>query len=205
EYLPTEIANPMDELGRVTAAIALAVKAKVLVTAASPLFNGNADQALLKNPNGQALFNPVYELAKWERAAQACKEAIEACHDAGFSLYYFRPEFGQYSLTDTVMTQMSIRNSLCEKWNSEIIWANTQTNSSSLQVLATTFVDPQYLDNWPLRGELSPPMKIAEMFYTQHGVPIEEDKTWAYNARYSLREATEQDELYIRRHFVTAG
>lgn len=205
EYLPTEIVNPMDELGRVTAVTALAMKAKVLVTAASPLFNGNTDQAALKNPDGQLLFNPTFDPAKWERAAQACKEAIDACHNAGFSLYYFQPEFGQHNLTDTMTTQMSIRNSLCEKWNSEIIWANTQTNSSSLQVLATTFIDPQYLDNWPLRGELSPPMKIAEMFYSQHGVPIEEDKTWAYSSRFSLREATEQDELYIRKNFVTAG
>ncbi|MEC3878513.1 RagB/SusD family nutrient uptake outer membrane protein [Parapedobacter sp. 10938] len=205
EYLPTEIADPMDELGRVTAAIALSMKAKVLVTAASPLFNGNPDQVALKNPDGQSLFNPEYDVSKWARAAEACKEAIEACHDAGFSLYHFEPEFGQYALTDTIMTQMSIRNSLNEKWNSEIIWANTQTKSTSIQVLATTHIDPQYRDNWPLRGELSPPMKLAELFYSQHGVPIEEDKTWDYSARFSLREATEQDELYVRKNFVTAG
>lgn len=205
ENLPLEIVNPMDELGRITLPIALSIKAKVLVTAASPLFNGNPDQTGLRNPDGVALFSTSFDAGKWNRAAEACKEAVDACHEAGFSLYYFTPELGQFKLTDTITTQMSIRNSFCHRWNSEIVWANTQTNSRSTQILATTFLDPQFLDNFPLRGELSPPLKMAELFYSHNGVPIAEDKTWMYNERYRLREASEQDELYVRRNFVTAG
>ena len=205
EYLPATIDNPADELGRVTLPIALSIKAKILVTAASPLFNGNTDQAGLKNPDGTPLFNTTFSEQKWVAAAQACKEAIEACHAAGFGLYVFKPEFGQITLTNTIATQMSIRNTLVEKWNKEIIWANSATNTNSLQTQAMTFLDPQFLDNWPLRGELSPPLKMAELFYTENGVPINEDKTWSYADRYKLREATEQDELLIRKNSVTAG
>src|SRR5690606_19872878 len=42
-YLPEVIESEASELGRITLPIALSLKAKVLVTAASPLFNGNAD------------------------------------------------------------------------------------------------------------------------------------------------------------------
>ncbi|MBE8721991.1 RagB/SusD family nutrient uptake outer membrane protein [Sphingobacterium pedocola] len=205
EHMPQEIVNPMNELGRVTIPIALSIKAKVLVTAASPLFNGNEDQITVKNPDGQALFNPTHDPDKWERAVQACKEAVEACRASGFSLYYFRPEISSYDLTDSMTTQMNIRNSFTERWNSEIVWANTQTSSNSIQIISTPHIDPRYLDNWILRGELSPPMKMAELFYSENGVPITEDKTWAYSDRFKLREATEQDELYIRRNFLTAG
>lgn len=204
EYLPMEINDPINELGRITVPIALSIKAKVLVTAASPLFNGNQDQVDLKNPNGTPLFNVVYAASKWERALQACKEAVAVCEQAQYKLYQFVSTLGLNNLSDTIVTQMSIRNALAERWNSEIIWANTQTSSSSVQVLATTFIDPLFLDNWPLRGELSPPMKIAEMFYTSNGVPIEEDRLWDYNSRYNLREAAEQDELYVRKNYLTA-
>ncbi|KAA6325669.1 RagB/SusD family nutrient uptake outer membrane protein, partial [termite gut metagenome] len=39
-WLPPTVINPVDESGRITQPIAAALKAKVLITAASPLFNG---------------------------------------------------------------------------------------------------------------------------------------------------------------------
>src|SRR5690606_38007254 len=41
--LPFQIQNVSSEFGRITQPIALAIKAEILVTAASPLFNGNPD------------------------------------------------------------------------------------------------------------------------------------------------------------------
>ncbi len=75
--LPERITNEISELGRITKGIALAVKAKVLVTAASPLFNGNNDYAGFVNAEGQEFFNTNFEMAKWEKAAAATKEAID--------------------------------------------------------------------------------------------------------------------------------
>src|SRR5690606_23118379 len=43
DALPSLITNEATELGRITRPAALAIKARVLVTAASPLFNGNTD------------------------------------------------------------------------------------------------------------------------------------------------------------------
>src|SRR3546814_13471704 len=87
-------------------------------------------------------------------------------------LYEYLPAFNQYNLTDTIMTQLSIRNSITERWNDEIIWGNTRSWSSGLQALVTPRMDPTNLDITAIHGVLSPPLHIAEMFYTDNGVPI---------------------------------
>jgi len=201
--LPMLIIDPTREMGRITLPIAYSFKAEVLVYAASPLFNGNTDMVSLKNPDGTALFNTTFSQEKWRVAADACQEAIDICHQAGYKLYEFPGSF-QYALSDVIKTQLSIRNVVTEKWNNEVIWANTQTNSTAIQRLTTPFLDPQNLDLTVTRGELSPPLKVAEMFYTSNGVPIDEDKNWNYNARYTLKTATASDELYIRKDYTTA-
>lgn len=205
ENLPLTLADPSQEAGRITLPIALSLKAEVLVTAASPLFNGNTDEAGLKNHDGTQLFNTTFSKAKWDSAVVACREAIDVCTQAGIKLYYFQQSFQQYALSDTMNTQMSIRNSMCEKWNSEIIWANTQSMAQSIQALAMTYADPLAVNNFGVRGELSPPLKIAEMFYSKNGVPINEDKTWNYSKRYSLRTSGPDDSLYIRGGYTTAA
>lgn len=178
--LPLIIENPVADLGRITRPIAASVKAQVLVTAASPLFNGNPDQITLKNPNGVQLFPSQFDLSKWKRAAIACEDAIEVCHSAGMKLYEYNPNYQQYNLTDITKVQLSIRNAFCEKWNSEIIWANTNTGKSSIQqiqTLSSAGLDSRYLST-PMKSQLQPPIKIAKMFYTDNGVPIEEDMEW---------------------------
>src|SRR3546814_359820 len=42
------------------------------------------------------------------------------------------------------------------------------------------------------------------MLYTHHGVPINEDKTWDYANRYSLRTAGIDDGLYVRECYTSA-
>ncbi|MBC8052201.1 MAG: RagB/SusD family nutrient uptake outer membrane protein [Sphingobacteriaceae bacterium] len=203
--LPAVISNPGREMGRITQPIALSFKAQVLVTAASPLFNGNTDQSTLKNPDGTPLFNASYSKVKWDSAAVACRQAIELCHQVGIKLYTFTPDAAVPNLSPALKTQMNIRNSVAQKWNAEIIWANTQSNASSLQSLVSTWWDPALVDGTTVRGELSPPLKIAEMFYTKNGVPINEDKTWNYSDRYGLRTAGVDDRYLIRQNYTTAN
>src|SRR5690606_10582765 len=60
DMLPTFVLDPASDYGRITKPIAKSLKAKVLVTAASPLFNGNNDQATLMNHDGTRLFDAEY-------------------------------------------------------------------------------------------------------------------------------------------------
>lgn len=205
EYLPEQIGNPIDELGRVTVPIALAIKARVLVTAASPLFNGNSDYAIMQNTPGQHLFNQTEDPGKWVKAAEACKEAIEACHAAGMELYTFSPEVNIYNLHPEMQVQMDIRNAVAEKWNSELIWGNSNSVALDIQDMAME----GYNANAALAssfwgGFLSPPLKIAKMYYTKNGVPIDEDKTLDFNTINELRIATIEDRFNIKTGYETA-
>src|SRR5690606_26431535 len=72
--LPTEVIDEGNEMGRITTPSALSLEARVLVTAAIPLFNGNPDYSNFVDNRGVHLFNAVEDPEKWEKAAQACIE-----------------------------------------------------------------------------------------------------------------------------------
>lgn len=62
---------------RPTKGAALAARAKVLLYAASPLFNGNTEMAELTDDQGKPLISAQYNEEKWARAAAAAKDVIE--------------------------------------------------------------------------------------------------------------------------------
>ncbi|QEH42043.1 RagB/SusD family nutrient uptake outer membrane protein [Chitinophaga sp. XS-30] len=204
--LPDRIVNEATEQGRVTKSVAKALKARLLVTAASPLFNGNPDYAAHTGggKNAVKLFPSAYEDTKWERAMIACKEAIDECHAAGHELYYFNQAFLPFPGSPETITEMSVRNALCEKWNPEAVW----TNPVARPVAAQLENLPRLYSGDKQSATLSSfgvPLKIAELYYTKNGVPISEDKTWNYNARYSTRTATSADALRLKPNYVTAN
>jgi hypothetical protein len=209
DMLPSIVFDPASDLGRITKPIALALKAKVLVTAASPLFNDNNDQATLKNKDGTKLFttglDPAAKAAKWESAVTACREAIALCHDAGIMLYEFQNTATRY--TDTIVTDITLRNAFNLKWNSEIIWANTQMISITARggMISNTMpkLNSQWMESNDLCKFFGAPIKIATMFYTANGVPLEQDKTRRIGDIYDLRTAQEADRLYIRQGRTT--
>lgn len=205
--LPDKIDFEVSELGRISKAIDLSVKAQVLVTAASPLFNGNTDYDGFKNNDGTPLFNSTVDPNKWQKAADACKVAVDLCESLGYHLYHYQPLFSQYNLSDTTLTQMSIRNAVCEKWNSEIIWGNTNSmvDQGGLQGSATPRgLDPALASNGATRGSLAPPLKIVGLFYSDNGVPIDEDKTWDYSGRFKLKIPGEDERYYLKQGYTTA-
>lgn len=187
--LPSKILNEDTELGRMTKAAALAIKARLLVTAASPLFNGNTDFANFKGIDGDNLFPLTIDPNKWELAAIACKAAIDEAHGAGHKLYKF--DGGLLKVDEYTQLEMDIRNAVCEKWNTELIWGATP-GSSTLQNNVTPNFNPSEFNNG-LTAQMAPTFKMVELFYTQNGVPIAEDKNWDFNGRYDLKTAGTQD------------
>ncbi len=129
--LPLLITDRSTEMGRITRPIALAVKAKLFVLAASPLFNGNSDYAGFKDKDGVPLFSTTFEQSKWQKAADAAKEAIDVSESAGHVLFTFSR--AGYKLSDTTARQMSIRNAITERWNAEKVWGLSNSMASNLQ------------------------------------------------------------------------
>ncbi|MDY3841487.1 MAG: RagB/SusD family nutrient uptake outer membrane protein [Prevotella sp.] len=199
------------EYGRITQSAAKAFKAKVACFAASPLFNGNENQAKLVDNRGVQLFPAKSEeqkLERWRYAVDACADAIEACHKANIKLY--EGEDIIYRMNDTLRTDLILRGTLCENWNSEVVWGNSQTGTNTLwQVMAC--VNLQYRDNTSLTSSLTGwrfigvPMKIAEEFYTRNGLPIAYDKEWKDVSPLDLKQGDEDHQFYLEQGYVTCA
>jgi hypothetical protein len=207
--LPLTILNTASELGRITRPIALSLKARLLATAASPLFNGNPDFSGFKDKNGTALINATFSAAKWQRAADACKAAIDMCTSQGIQLYVFPAQ--AFPLTDTTMTQMSIRNSMSEPWNNELIWGLTTNNVGGwnlfLQRMGAAPFDRAFIANNGVTyggAAMGPTIKCAKMFYTKNGVPIDEDKTLDFSNYTALRTVTHDERFNLKEGEQTA-
>jgi hypothetical protein len=206
ETIPLNVRVEQTDLGRLTLPIVASLKAKVLVTAASPLFNCNTEFAPMRNPDGTQLFpqDESERVGKWKRAADACREAVGICMDTqGMKLYEY-PGDPRYNLSDTISRQMSLRQAFCENWNSEVIWADTKDWVYTLQWYSAPPVNTVYEAQPQMMMFFSVPLQIAEMFYSDNGVPIEEDKDWGYDNRYTLRKAEEKDQLYMRKGAETS-
>lgn len=205
EDLQVEVFDRNSEYGRITLPIALGLRAQALVYAASPLFNGNNDYLDFKGPNGVTFFDPTYSVGKWEKAAAATKEAIELAHQLGHHLYEFVPGTQERNISDTTKLQLNYRNAFTERWNPGIIWANTNSLTDNVQWYSTPRAFTPSMVGWQYpRGYTSVPMKIAALFHTQHGVPIEEDHTWDYNGRFELRVGTAEERYNIKEGYTTA-
>jgi len=206
QKLPTTIADEINEMGRTTQPIVLAVKAKLLVTAASPLFNGNPDYASFTDKEGKPLFNPSFDKTKWEKARDAALTAIQAAEANGSRLYEYTS--GQIALNDTTRRQLSIRNAVTERWSKEHVWANAQSYFVNEALCMPPMERSQRggvsTIRFELQGVWAAPIKIAKMFYTQNGLPIEEDNTLNFNNIEELRAATTAERNYIEPGFVTS-
>jgi hypothetical protein len=199
------ISSSMSESGRITQAIALALKAKALTYAASPLYNGNIDYANFTDSRGVHLFPLEYDAAKWERAADAIKEAIELAEEVGHTFFRFVPPANSLQLSDNSTRLYTLRGAVTEKFNSEIIWPATPSVEQLQQWCAPQF----WSQNYELHFQrVSTTMDFAEKFYTCNGLPIDEDPSWDYAGRYDLLlcagDTAEYHKDYIAANETTA-
>lgn len=203
--LPLVIADRGLELGRITSPIAAAIKARTLVTLASPLFNGNPDYSSFVDKEGNQLISSTFDETKWVKAAEACQQAIDLAHEAGHRLYEFEGPPADWS--DTTVIKLSIRGSITERWNDEVIWgSSTSVVGGELQSWAQAKIAPGLTaeNRESTQSWWSPPLKIAEMFYSENGVPIDEDTKYDYANRYKVTAADLAHKNYVRPGFETA-
>ena len=181
------------EAGRVYDLVALAMRAEVLLTAASPLFNGNTDYAGMVDNRGVQLFPKEYDENKWKIAAEACKEAIDACHAQGKELYN-QVDALVSNQHQIFQHQTMLRQVICDRWNKELIWGNTSYDCGKLAQYATPRLMRMTGSLNNCTSEWAPTLELVEKFYSTNGVPINEDKEWSnnswYEKRYDIREQT---------------
>ena len=119
--------------GRATSIMCLAVRARMLLFAASPLVNGNEWYKGFKNYDGQERFNSTYDATKWKRAADACKDLIDAAHAAGHDLVR------EYNADGSIDPFMSCYNvhMLRGDLNPEALFVRADCNYSEYEALST--------------------------------------------------------------------
>lgn len=159
-----------------------ALKAKVLLYAASPLFNGNAFYSDFKNKDGELLFNSTYDRNKWLLAAEAADKAAEMCEEGGRALI----SGTTVKKTDLLNKMSDIETMTFSRFtNSEYLLEWKYPSTFHQFFLPQLVGDDDNFDSQAL-GCLSPSMKMVEMYYTSNGLPIDADITWSYNNRYKL-------------------
>jgi hypothetical protein len=213
ENLPGLINYIYTDMGRITMPIAKALKAKILVLAASPIFNGNTDLSELTDNLGNKLVSQVYDPQKWVYARDALFEAIESAHLNGHQLYEFNQQIPIIGgINEEITRELSLRAAITEPFNTEIVWAFAPEWTGDLQM----WCQPRWTaDHSALFGYTkkshAPTLNMAETFYTNNGVPIDEDLTWDYGNRYDVIQTPLFDsnnenfhEFYIEDDYYTA-
>ncbi|MGJ1434618.1 RagB/SusD family nutrient uptake outer membrane protein [Sphingobacterium siyangense] len=160
--------------GRATKTAAKALKGRLLLYAASPLFNGNEEfyGNSLKDPeSNESLMNLKKDPAKWERAYAACLDAVNYAEKNGYTLYKGTPTEEFPYPSDA--TQWSLRMTFIDRNSNEIIWADTRAEGFyDYQNNAT----PRHpTDDGASWNNLAPTLASVKMFYSENGLPIDED------------------------------
>lgn len=183
-YLRTRNEIPSDFKTSFNLEAAYAYKARVLLYAASPLFNGNDLYAQFKNRDGKALFNSTYDKEKWKLAAEATDKAIQIAVDNKITLF----QGTQTELTTKLNQIRDIQYSVLDKnFSNTGEWILMHMESGyNWQNILPRFKSGESLHNVSAWGCVSPNMAAVEMYYTDNGLPISKDKTWPYNTRYKM-------------------
>lgn len=177
------------DLGRPTKVVAQALKSRMYLYAASPLFNGNTDYADFKNKDGEVLISQSYDKEKWKTAMDETRKAIEMAHAAGYKLYeYNKPDAPSDPFEKAIATA---RFTMVEaEENQEMIWqytgnkewAGDTDGSFQAHTIPGGFRD----DTWPVGG-ISPTLTTVELYYDKNGKPLEENAE-AWQKRFEIAE-----------------
>ncbi|MBI9061485.1 MAG: RagB/SusD family nutrient uptake outer membrane protein [Marinilabiliaceae bacterium] len=137
-------------LGKPTRGTALAVKARLSLYAARPLFNGNEIYSDVSNQDGTRLFPGTYDKEKWKVAAEANKAVID---------------MGVYNLhkSDDNDPYKNYMETFHENWNKEIIWG-TSTPASRWTVATI----PRVVGGVAYGG-VSPTQKLVDAYAMKNG------------------------------------
>lgn len=173
----TEVSTDLDEintdqnyLALPTKGVALAVRAKLMIYAASPLYNGGYEEALaITNPSGKKLFSPA-DPSKWNKAELALKEFITFAESGKYELYKAYTN-GQYDPDKSLYE-------LFMQYNSEIIWANPNNswgavNGEGVDRRATPRSENAGFANIAVTQEL------VDDFFMNDGLAIEESPKYS--------------------------
>ncbi|MCS4227234.1 RagB/SusD family nutrient uptake outer membrane protein [Sphingobacterium sp. BIGb0165] len=190
-----------NNLGQIDQVAAKAIKARVLVFRASPFFNGNREYfGDFMDSDGQPFFPQAEDKEKWKAAIDALNESITLCEANGLGLYHFAKEpfiYDRPAFTanpERMQTLYDLRMLIVDPWNKELVWGNSNLNYYNQGELAHSsnirlpegygdgvVNEPSYSWQW-----MGATYQMAERYYTENGLPIDEDLTYDFSNKYEI-------------------
>lgn len=164
-----------DDYGFPTQAAAIAMKSRILLMNASPLYNGNTTYANWRNRDGKQLISQVYNPEKWRDAADAAKAVLDLPQ---FKL--LKPvaeEGGTLTFDEYVDNYRRITTTI----NDEIIWACPQATSWwSMQCWPAVF------HSWNARDAVT--LNLANDYFMADGSVAPPIEKWFENKQWSTED-----------------
>ena len=184
---------PSSDYGRATKVAAQALKSRMFLFAASPLFNGNSEYyADFKGKDGQNLISQVYDKEKWKKAMEETQKAITMAESAGHMLYKYNSGKPLNAFDQAVA---NTRYTMLDRWNKELLWgySGTKEPSGDGNYYQTSVIQNGFRNGaTPPFGGIGATLTAVEMFYSNKGIPCEEDQSfdWANRLKIAPGDST---------------
>lgn len=191
EALPKNSLISNDDAGRPSKEAAMALKARVLLWAASPLVNGNTKYASFTTPEGVPFFNVgAVDVEKWKVAAKAYKDVIDLNEFELFTVEandgYITVPLGDFEGNDVqwpngpagidpYRSYKALFSGGNDYWNDEVIWQVYNPGQTSA---LTRWGMPKSYNNAQAHassGELCATQKMVDQYFLNNGKRIEND------------------------------
>lgn len=164
EFFPAVYSNPDKMFGRPTKGLCLALRSRMWLYAASPLFNGNPDYADMKNPDGTPIFPAQYDADKWKKAADATRGFLDLAETGVYELYTERYKNGEI---DPFLSFQNLFLKTADK-NKEIIFARPRGENHYINVVG----NPRGVAG--RAGYYGSTQNLADVFFMKNGLsPIQ--------------------------------
>ncbi len=187
EELPLKRDEESTNYGRPTKGACLAIRADMLLFAASPLYNGCDYLKDMQNNDGTFLFPQETDASKWQRAADAYKLVLDIAENDG--MYELYKEYNDDGGIDPLLSFMHLFTASSDA-NPEVIWARpSATNGDWMMATA-----PRSSGGYGFCGATQ---EIVDAFYDKNGLSIDDPnsiytETGTATAN-DIREETEYD------------
>lgn len=157
-------------LGRMDVATCLALKAKLYLYWASPLFNGNTDYATVKNQDGKELFPQTANTDKWTTAKNAYDKFLSFATGQGYKL----TEVYTNGKLDPYASCRAIGEYFTTTWEAadELIFVKLRDMYDYTYWTCpkfTTYDDTDVTGG----GGFYPTQETVDMFFTKDGLPVQ--------------------------------
>ena len=163
--LPAVYDDP-SKYGRINRIMALTVRSRMLLFAASPLVNGNPWYTNYVNDKGEQIFNPNFDQTKWTKAVAALKLCIDEAEKAGYALY---TEPGPNGGIDPFLSTYNVHIKRWSEGNHEITFPVTKNNGYK-----DTFLRVVSVRDYGGGNGLGVYQGLVDAFFMANGLPIDD-------------------------------